>query len=79
MDGKGQGMIPVVIEELAMMGGKKRNYFDWTREGGRERGELCYSDGKEGIAYPFTQSKNQGNGKELRMAISLRREPVSGE
>lgn len=47
--------------------------------GGRGKGELCYGDGKEGIVYPFTQSKNQGNGKELRMAISLRRAPASGE
>lgn len=36
MDGKGQGMIPVVIEELAMMGGKREIILTGLeREGGR--------------------------------------------
>lgn len=34
MDGKGQGMILVVIEELAVMG-KKEKFFDWREGEGR--------------------------------------------
>lgn len=49
---------------------EKKEQFFLSGEG---RALLWCTRQKEGTAYPYTETKNQGNGKELRMDISLRR------